>query len=47
MISSTYQPGDYARREEVGTKKTTVTMSLEELLPMSFGPDELEMGHKE
>jgi len=40
MVSSVYEAGEYT----ASTKgETTVTMTLGELLPMSFGPGELEL----
>ncbi|CED84148.1 cytidine deaminase [Phaffia rhodozyma] len=48
MVSSTYQTGDYTNDQQAVNEKnkTTVTMTLEQLLPMSFGPDELKMGQR-
>ncbi|KAL7409007.1 cytidine deaminase [Mrakia frigida] len=40
MVSSVYQAGEYTASKE---GDTTVTMTLGELLPMSFGPGELEL----
>lgn len=40
MVGSSYKAGDYTSNPQ-GEK--TVTMTLGELLPMSFGPDELEL----
>lgn len=37
-------PGDYYIKEEEGSKKATVKLTnLEELLPFSFGPEDLEL----
>jgi cytidine deaminase len=43
MVGSSYKSGDYTANPK-GEK--SVTMTLGELLPMSFGPDELELERK-
>lgn len=47
IVSATYKAGDYTSTGSSKDKEgSTKTMTLEELLPMSFGPGELEMGQR-
>ena len=47
IVSATYQSGDYTSTGSAKDKDgSTKTMTLDELLPMSFGPGELEMGQR-
>lgn len=47
MVGSSYKAGEYTAAAGKTVKGgSSVTMTLEELLPMSFGPEELELERK-
>lgn len=48
IVSNTYVKGDYTSTGTAQDKEgSTKTLTLDQLLPMSFGPGELEMGQRQ